>query len=239
MWQSSREGVAALRRVSLFADAPAPAMERMAACAAWLQAEPGRLVLDYEDRTTDVVFVMAGSIRVSVQTAGGGHVRLLGDFHAGEFVGELSAIDGAPRSARVETLVRSSLCLVPAEAFLAITAEVPAVGLRIMRLLSARIRAQTLKLLEQTALPIRLRVGAELLRIARPRADGTLVISPPPTQEDLANRIGARRETVSRELGILTRAGLLQRTRASIVLRDPGALEAAVRHGLDSGVFLS
>ena len=102
-----------------------------------------------------------------------------------------------------------------------------------MRLLTARVRAQNRRLLEMTALPIRLRLLAELIRLSRPKPDGTRVLSPMPTQEELASRIGARRETVSREISALTEAGLLHRTRASLVLHDPGALQAAVDQGLD------
>ena len=222
-----------LHSVPLFAGAPDAALQRVCASATCFVVPPGQIVLDFEDPSTDVVFVVEGAVRVSVQTAGGSHLRILGDFRAGDFVGEMSAIDRAPRSARVESLVRSRLCIVPASAFLAIAAEVPEIGLRIMRLLTARIRTQTRALLENTALPIRLRVAAELLRIARPRGDGTLVISPPPIQEDLANRIGTRRETISRELGALGRAGLLQRTASAIVLTDAAALQAAVQDGLD------
>ena len=222
-----------LHGIPLFAGAPPAAMQRVYARTTCFVVPPGQIVLDFEDPTTDVLIVVEGAVRVSVQTAGGGHLRILGDFRVGEFVGEMAAIDQAPRSARVESLVRSRLCIVPAGTFLAAAAEVPEIGLRIMRLLTTRIRLQTRSLLEQVALPIRLRVAAELLRIARPRSDGTLVISPPPTQEELANRIGARRETISRELGALARAGLLRRTTAAIVLTDAAALQAAVQDCLD------
>lgn len=226
-------GAEALRHVPLFAGAPTAAMERVAAHARWLTVGPGHLVLDYDDPTTDVVFVLEGVVRVSVQTANGDPARLLGDIRAGEFVGEMAAIDGAPRSARVEALVRARLCVVPAPVFLDVVAEVPSVGLRVMQLLCARVRLQTRQLVEHAALPARLRVAAELLRVGRPRGDGTLVVSPPPTQQNLASRIGARRETVSREIGALVAAGLLRRTPGAYVLTDPAALQAAIRRGLD------
>ena len=101
------------------------------------------------------------------------------------------------------------------------------------RLLTARIRGQNRRLLERTALPTGLRLAAELLRLSRPRPDGTRAVSPPPTHEELAARVGARRETVSRELSALTRAGLLRRTRAAFVLEDPAALHVIARASLD------
>lgn len=231
MHHTSGTVAAALQRLPLFAGIPEAALQRLAGRTSFIYVEAGKLVLDYNDPTTDVFVTIHGTIRVSVPTPDGSHARIVGDFHGGDFVGEIAAIDGAPRSARVEALVNTRLCRLPAEAFLAVAAEVPAVGLRIMQLLTARLRVQNQVLLEHTSLPIRLRLGAELLRIARPRADGTLVVSPVPTQQDLADRVGARRETVSRELGGLERDGLLQRGRAAMVLPQPRKLEAAIARG--------
>ena len=102
-----------------------------------------------------------------------------------------------------------------------------------MQLLTSRIRAQNRRLLEMTALPIRLRLIAELIRLSRPKPDGTRLLNPLPTQEELASRIGARRETISREISVLVDAGMVQRTRVSLILHDPVGLQATVDAGMD------
>lgn len=223
----------ALARHAFLTGAAAPAVERFAAHAHWMDAAPGQVVLDLDDHTTDVLFVLQGSMRVLVRTADGRRTQILGDRVAGELVGEMAAIDGVPRSARIEALVRTRLCVAPAAAFLDLAFASRAVGLRLMRLLTARVREQNRRLLEHAALPIRLRLAAELLRLARSRPDGTLCLSPPPTQEELGARIGARREAVSRELSAFTRAGLLRRSRAALLLADAAALRAQVEAGLN------
>ncbi len=223
MATSSTGPVHALARFAFLAGAPADALDRFTAHARWIDAAPDETVVDFDDVTTDVFFVVQGSVRVLVRTADGEHTQILGDFVAGDLVGEMSAIDDAPRSARVEALVRT----------LDLAFAARSVSLRLMQLLTARIRGQNQRLLEHTALPTRLRLAAELLRLSRPRPDGTRAVSPPPTQEELAARVGARRETVSRELSALIRAGLLRRTRAAFVLDDPAALHAAVEAGPD------
>ena len=223
----------ALSRHAFLAGVPVEVLARFAAHARWIDAGPNRVVMDFDDPTTEVFFVVQGSVRVMLRTVDETRTQILGDFVAGDLVGEMSAIDDEPRSARVEALVRTRLCVVPASAFLELALSTRTVGLRLLRLLSSRIRGQNRRLLEYTALPIRLRLAAELLRLGRPRSDGVRVVSPPPTQEELAARIGARRETVSRELAALNRAGLLQRTRAAFVLNDPKALQAVVEAGLD------
>lgn len=222
-----------LARHAFFAGAPPEVLARLAGHARWFEADPDRVILDFEDPTTDVYFIVQGHVRVLVQTANGERTQILGDFAAGEIVGEMAAIDGVARSARIEALVRTQMCSLSARAFNEAVFASRDLGLRLMRLLTSRIRQQNRRLLEMTALPIRLRLIAELIRLSRPKPDGTRLLNPLPTQEELASRIGARRETISREITALTEAGLLQRTRVSIILHDPDSLQAAVNAGLD------
>ena len=74
------------------------------------------------------------------------------------------------------------------------------------------------RLYENSVMPMRVRLHAELLRISRRRRDGALIISPPPTHQDLASRIGSQREAVSKELKRLERDGVITRGRATIHL---------------------
>jgi CRP-like cAMP-binding protein len=103
-----------------------------------------------------------------------------------------------------------------------------------MRGLVQRIRVSNARLLELTTLDIRHRIYAELLREAGP-ADrrGERIISPPPMQQVLAQRIGARREPVSREMARLVREGVLLRRRGALVLRRAAELERALAAALD------
>ncbi len=233
MVQSAPPAPDTLARVAFLQGAPVAALTAFAAAARWVTAGPGEAIIDFDDTTTDVFFVLQGSVRVLVRTADGRRTQIIGDLHAGEFVGELSAVDNVARSARVETLVFSRLCIVSGPSFLGMAFAAPEIGARLMRRLTAKIRSQTHRLLEHAVLSTRMRLAAELLRLGRPRPDGTLVLTPPPTQEELAARIGTRRETVSREQTALSRAGFIKRTRAALILVDPEALRALVEAGLE------
>jgi CRP-like cAMP-binding protein len=81
---------------------------------------------------------------------------------------------------------------------------------------------------ETSVMPMRVRLHAELLRIARRRRDGALIISPPPTHQDLASRIGSQREAVSKELARLEKAGVIIRRRAAIELARESLLRDEV-----------
>jgi CRP-like cAMP-binding protein len=87
---------------------------------------------------------------------------------------------------------------------------------------------------ETSVMPMKVRLHAELLRISRRRSDGLLLISPPPTHQDLANRIGSQREAVSKELIRLERGSVIRRTRASIHLVRQDVLRQEVANWNDA-----
>jgi CRP-like cAMP-binding protein len=236
---SGREGGAsradrsddALARLAFLEGADPAALSAAAQLALWLNVGAGALVLDFGDTTNDVFFVADGAVRVLVRTPLGQEV-ILGDLGPGAVFGEMAAIDGAPRSANVTALHASRLCRLPAAAFLEVALRSPAVGLRLMRILTTRLRLQDERWFEQVVLPVRYRLASELLRLSRPRdgrgGGGEHVVSPPPPQHVLAARVGARRETISLMLTELAREGLVEVSARAIVLPRPEALRAAI-----------
>lgn len=195
----------------------------------WRSFEPGQTILDFDEASTDVHFLLAGDVRVQLRTPGGKEL-ILADLRGGEFFGELSAIDGTPRSANVTALTKAMICIVGEALFREILAASPMLAARVMKLLARRIRELNNRLLEHTVLDIRHSLYAELLRLSAPRA-GTSparVISPPPFHHELASRIGCRREQVTRELGAMQRDGLLAKTRGALVLPDPDGIRARI-----------
>jgi CRP/FNR family transcriptional regulator, cyclic AMP receptor protein len=220
-----------LARLAFLRGADPAALSAAAPLARWLAVGPGGLVLDFGDATDDVFLVAEGAVRVVVRTPLGQEV-ILGDLGPGEVFGEMAAVDGEPRSASVTALHPTRLCRLPAAAFLEVALRSPEVGLRVMRVLVARLRLQDARMLELVVLPVRHRLASELLRLSRPReGDGggaERVVSPPPAQHVLAARVGARRETVSLSLAELAREGLVEASPRAIVLPRPEALRAAI-----------
>ena len=219
-----------LARLAFLRDADPAALSAAAPLARWLAVGPGELVLDFGDATDGVFFVAEGAVRVVVRTPLGQEV-ILGDLGPGEVFGEMAAVDGEPRSASVTALHPTRLCRLPAAAFLEVALRSPGVGLRVMRVLTGRLRLLDQRLFEQVVLPVRYRLASELLRLSRPRegrgAAGR-VVSPPPPQHVLAARVGTRRETVSLMLAELSREGLVEASPRAIVLPRPEALRAAI-----------
>jgi CRP/FNR family transcriptional regulator, cyclic AMP receptor protein len=219
--------------IDLLKDAEPEVAARHAARITRAQYEPGALVLDFDDVSTDVFFIDSGAVRVVVRSPGGREV-ILGDLGAGSLFGEMAAIDDAPRSANITALHRSVVARMSGPAFKAMATEVPSAALRVMRVLTLRIRLGNQRLLELATLSLKHRLYAELLREARPRpGTGELVISPPPLQHVLAARIGGRREAVSREVADLIRKRKLVRTPSALVLLDAAGLRAELDRQLE------
>ncbi|WP_306118349.1 MULTISPECIES: Crp/Fnr family transcriptional regulator [unclassified Roseitalea] len=198
--------------------------------------DENELILDFEDETHDFFAIVSGQIRVILRIATGREM-ILGEIGEGSFFGELAAIDGSSRSANITALFRTRLLRVPQTVFIDILRENPEVALTLMRFMSQRIRGLNTRLAEHSFLAAKYRLYAELIRLSRPRKghDGQRAVSPPPVQQDLAERIGCRREVVSREIARLEREGIIERTRGAIILARMGELNRRLTEGWDHG----
>lgn len=233
-----------LRRLPVLREATPETVERAAGLAVWRYYEPGEMILNIDDASCDVWFVVEGAVRIQVRTPAGREL-ILSDVQAGEVFGEIAAIDGAPRTAGATALFRSLLCMVPATAFINAACSTPASSLALLKAVTTILRRQSKRLLEREALPVRLRLIAEFLRLSRIRqpVKGEMqqeirVVSPPPRQHVLAARIGARREAVSREFADLQRHGLVALERGAVVLPQPEVLRRMVESELEAEVGL-
>lgn len=221
--------MAGLDAVPLFADMDQHVRERFASRCRHARCEANELVIDYDDASTDVYFLLSGRVRVLYRTPTGKE-SILAELEGGQFFGELAAIDGQPRSANITALQRAEMLVMPAEVFREMVKSDPEIGYRLLARLSRHVRDLNTRLAEYSFLQARHRLYSELLRLSRPRPGHgeERSISPPPLQHDLAARIGSRREVVSRELSALKRQGLIEPTRGALVIKAPGELNRRI-----------
>lgn len=189
----------------------------------------GEMLITRDDDDDDVFFVLSGMLRVSIY-APSGKVLLLRDLGAGETLGELAAIDRKPRSASVEAIGAAEVVSMPGEVFRTLVTEEPTVAMALLRQSIGYIRELSERVYEVGALAVANRIHAELLRLAR-EAGGdanAVLLTPAPRNIDIANRISANREAVSRELTHLARLGIVQRRRRSLAVLDVARLAQLV-----------
>lgn len=224
-----------IRKIPLFASMPEVEAERHARACAWTAYEANALVIDFEDDSTDVRFILSGAVRVILRISTGREM-ILAEMREGDHFGEIAAIDGETRSANVTALQPSRMCVMPRGVFLSILQAHPDINLAILKELAGRVRSLNTRLSEHSFLQTRHRLYCELLRLSRPRVANPehRAISPPPTQKDLAARIGSRREVVSREIANMKRAGVVDRTTGALVLSDVTRLNRMISEGWDA-----
>jgi CRP/FNR family cyclic AMP-dependent transcriptional regulator len=221
-----------LNIIPLFEDMETTMAERYAKNCFWKDYDEFELVIDVEDETTDVRFILSGSVRIIHRIAVGKEV-ILGEMAAGDFFGEIAAIDSEIRSANATTLTRTRICIMPQKIFMEILEKDSVVNCKVLNVLTQRIRSLNLRLAEHSFLQAKHRLYSELLRLSRPRPghEGQRSVSPPPIQRELADRIGSRREVVSRELNSLERKGIILKTRGAIVIINVGELQKRISIG--------
>ncbi|MBI2718115.1 MAG: Crp/Fnr family transcriptional regulator [Rhizobiales bacterium] len=162
------------------------------------------LIIAQHDESFDVWFLLKGLARVSIYSVDGQRVGFL-DMGPGTIFGELSALDGQPRSASVEAVEPCAVAILPRQRFLEALASQPGFSLAVARHLTGQVRSLTTRIFEFSTMAVRQRLRAELLRMAERSAGGhdTVVLSPVPTHAELASRISTHREAVSREIAWL------------------------------------
>jgi CRP-like cAMP-binding protein len=157
------------------------------------------------------------------------------DLGPGQLFGDLSAIDGRPRSASVVTLSEALIVSMPAEAFWEMLRDHPDVSAGMLKELAGLVRRLSDRVVEFSTLGVKNRIHAELLRLAREhmRDENSAAINPAPTHGEIASRVSTHREAVTRELNHLTQIGLIERRRGSLTVLDVGRLARLVEdvHG--------
>jgi CRP-like cAMP-binding protein len=173
-----------------------------------------------------VVLLVSGRVKISTVTEDGKEV-VLAFRGPGDLLGELSALDGEPRSASVHAIEPVEALAVPAIDFHTYLAAHPAVAVLLLRMVNRRLRDADRKRVEYGAHDTVGRVAARLVELAErygePVASG-VAIGLPLSQEELAGWTGSSREAVSKALQSLRRAGWVQTERRRFTVLDLEAL---------------
>lgn len=173
------------------------------------------IIVTEGDKTDSLYIILEGRVKVFVSDVEG-HDLVLSTQGAGEYFGEM-VLDEGPRSASIMTLEPSRFLVVPKSDFRDFVARNPAFALSLIEKLIGRARALTASLKSLALMDVYGRVARLLLELADDTG-GKLAISQRLTQQEIASRIGASREMVSRILKDLSTGGYLTQSRTGIVL---------------------
>jgi CRP/FNR family transcriptional regulator, cyclic AMP receptor protein len=212
-----------LRKFPLFANLPE---EELAVTNSLLRLKNfGRreIVCRKEEAADGLYLLFSGSLQ-AVDIAEDGREIGLNLIRPGSFFGELSVIDGLPRSAHIIALQPSLVGVIPQAAAREAFYKLPATAEAMMRHLTALVRnLSTFRAL--LAIPnAQQRVYALLLQMGQQMPGGLVVIQNLPKQQEVAIMINTSRETVSRAIAHLVAVGVLEKDFKRLIVRDPQRL---------------
>lgn len=162
------------------------------------------VIINEGDRGDTLYVILSGKVKVYVSDDDGREMIL--DTHdAGEYVGEMS-LDGRPRSASVMTLEPTTCSILSRDELRAAIARNPDIAMAIIEKLIERARIATDNVKNLALMDVYGRVARLLLSLAK-EEDGKLVVPDRMTQQDIADRVGASRDMISRIFKDLTVGG--------------------------------
>lgn len=173
------------------------------------------IIVSEGDKTDSLFVILEGRVKAFVSD-GEGHDMVLSTQGPGEYFGEM-VLDEGPRSASIMTLEPSRFLVVQKNDFRDFVVKNPAFALSLIEKLIHRARSLTANVKSLALMDVYGRVARLLLELAE-ETGGKLTIPQRLTQQDIASRIGASREMVSRILKDLSSGGYLTQSRSGIVL---------------------
>lgn len=227
--ESVAPSVPGLRSIGLLAALPAEALQQLSGHCLWRRYPAGAQIVGRDARDYDVYWIVEGSVRVMAFAKSGRQVTYR-DLHAGDWFGDLAAIDHRPRSADVFALKDSILASLRSEQFVKLIFEHRTVADALIRHLVHRVRDVTDRLFELGTVGVPNRIDAEVLRLARDAGitGNSSRIDPAPRHSEIATLVCTNREQVTRELSLLVKQGMLRRERRALVVPDVARLERLV-----------
>lgn len=193
----------------------------------WRRFAKGDEVFSRNSDNRDFAMIVEGTVDV-INFSLSGRPVAYGSLSAGDYFGELSAIDGEPRSASIVCAEAAVVAMAPPGVFLALLEERPEIATKVLRRMAAIIRICDERIMDLATLGALQRVIVELCRAAKPDpiTAGSWLIYPTPPQREFAARASTTRETVARVFAQLSEGNLIRRKGRTLYLADKAQLEA-------------
>jgi CRP/FNR family cyclic AMP-dependent transcriptional regulator len=190
------ENKAFLRRVPLLSALNEQQIESLAAASARRNFPKGRTIVSEGEPSQSLYILLSGRAKVQRSDSEGKEV-ILAVLGSGDFFGEMSLIDDAPRSASVITIESCDFMSIAKESFKAMLLQSNEMCMQVMRGLVRRLREADQKIETLALLDVYGRVARVLLDFSE-QVDGERVVRNRLPRQEIAKMIGASREMVSR-----------------------------------------
>jgi CRP/FNR family transcriptional regulator, cyclic AMP receptor protein len=200
---------------------------RGAMTARWLRA--GETLFEQGDVAASLFVVESGSLKV-VRRAAGGRSQILALMGPGDVFGEMSLLDGSVRDGTVTSVTDCEVLELSQVAFDELLATSPELTRWLMGLIAQRLRESNEVVSDMVFAGVPARVARLLLRLSdrlgREDEDGAVAVDHRLTQDELAQHVGAARETVNKALAGFSARGWIRVEQRSITILDAEPLRA-------------
>ena len=223
---STGDPIELLSRVPLFSELSREELERISRVAVPRSFPPGVRVFHEGDHSDACFVVRSGDLRVTREHSDGRAIALA-TFGPGDIFGELAMFDDERRSATVETIDPLEVLAILGPDMRRAMLRHPQLAVSLAASLSRRLRTTNERLASQSFQTVQSRVAGVIAQLVdQARAEGAPDADVPitATQADLAMLAGSSRESASRFLATLERAGVISQGRGRLTVHDPQAL---------------
>jgi CRP/FNR family transcriptional regulator len=220
-----------LARVPLLSGLSQQELDRIAQVAVPRSFPKGARVFHEGDESDACYIIRKGEVRVTREHSDGRAIALA-TLGPGEIVGELAMLDGEVRSASVEALSDVELLAVAARDMRGLLERNPEITAKLVVALTRRVRETNERVARQSFQTVPSRVAGVLSQlVAEAGSDGNGAregVTIRMNQADLAQLAGTSRESVSRFLAVLERAGVVRVGRGRVTVLETGRLRAYI-----------
>ncbi|MCX6390645.1 MAG: Crp/Fnr family transcriptional regulator [Solirubrobacterales bacterium] len=224
------EAAALLASTPLFSLLPPDALNRIATVAI-ARSFPAGTAIFREGDSGESCYVIASGHARAIGEHGDGRSITLASFGPGDLFGELSLFDAEVRSATVETLDEVEVLAILGSDLRPLIIANPELGIGLASALARRLRDSNRRIARRSFQTVQGRVAAalsELVEQARSEGAEGGPIELVTTQTEIAQLAGTSRESASRFIADLARAGVIEQGRGRVIIKDPEALEGWV-----------
>jgi CRP/FNR family cyclic AMP-dependent transcriptional regulator len=218
--------VSLIGRIPLFTSLKPGHMALIAEKLTLRQYRRGAIIFHKDDPGLTLYIMKSGQAKIVTSSSDGEEV-ILAILTGGDFFGELSILDGKPRSATVVAMEDTSVFTLDRSDLVNVIMGQPEVAIEMLAAMSVRLRHANILIEDASFLDLPARLAKRLMELAKKHGietDSGLKIDVRMTQQDLANAIGASRETVNRLLGQFQDQGLISIAKQHIYILDQDEL---------------
>lgn len=224
--EDTEKKAALLKNVPLFSELGGNEIHALSEVSVVRIVPQDAIILLAEEEGDTLFVIVNGRVKVTVMSEDGREV-ILSILKAGDIFGEMSLLDGKPRSASVIATDQTELIMLRRSDFLNRLERFPQMASKMLSTLASRLRRTNRQVESLALLNVYGRIAGTLLQLAEDQGvsdDQGLTIPERPIHQEIANMAGTTRETVSRVLNDLERRGYINRDGRTIVIQNPDRL---------------